>query len=819
VILARTLHEICYKAKICVQILFSSDKLASALRGFPGVPPMSPTNTLASSPHQAYALRNARSCGFARSMASNRLQRALLLLYQSALCSLALYCSVVILPQVAQAQYSCKCKSCKCGGSGACGCGCSSAKVDVAAATAQEFQPIETPVAALSAGCSGGTAAGFPCHGVNLFAHLPLGSMGGGSANLGNDISGWTSPVTGIDYALVGRTDGMRVIDLSNPANPIYLGNLPRTPGTNITPWRDMQVYDNHAYVVADFSGGTPAQRAHGMQVFNLLMLDSVDRTAAMSSPLTFTPTTTYHGFANAHNLAINEQTGYAYAVGTNTFFGGLHAVDLQNPIAPVAAGGYSGDGYNHDTSVVLYNGPDGAYSGHELSFSSNEDTLTIVDVTSKAAPLQLSRTTYPNAGYTHQGWLTSDQRYFVMNDELDERDRSDVNLTRTHVWDVSDVNAPKYLGSEPLRTAATDHDLFTDGNLVFEANYNSGLRVLDTRDIRNGELYEIGWFDIVPGTDAPGFDGAWAAFRFQSGVTVVNGINQGLFVLDTSGLAAGTPTMGVMNASFEQVERGQNPAPLALGEQVIFTGTRFPGGSSTQFDNDIQGWIGPAENSNVWHISANHMPGGASDGTNVLAIRSSLTPITVRQMLADVLAPDTLYTLSVDVGQSLLTSVNGGYDIGLYAGGTLLAHILNTDPGAPAILQGSFTTVEFTVDSRDFISLQGLPLELRLSTSRVFDVPGNGYTLFDNVSLDIQPLELDPETPAIPEPASAILLAGLLTFCRWRKPRRGHTVCKLKLELQQLEPRLTNRPRYHRDRTHAGPFLAGRDVWQLPLH
>lgn len=70
----------------------------------------------------------------------------------------------------------------------------------------------------------------------------------------------------------------------------------------------------------------------------------------------------------------------------------------------------------------MIYAGPHAAYVGHEICLNSNEDTLTIVDVTNKSAPLMLSRTGYVGRGYTHQGWLTNDQAYFLLDDELDER-------------------------------------------------------------------------------------------------------------------------------------------------------------------------------------------------------------------------------------------------------------------------------------------------------------------------------------------------------------------------------------------------------------
>ena len=38
--------------------------------------------------------------------------------------------------------------------------------------------------------------------------------------------------------------------------------------------------------------------------------------------------------------------------------------------------------------------------------------------MTDKAKPKVISRATYPKVGYTHQGWLTEDHRYFYLDDE-----------------------------------------------------------------------------------------------------------------------------------------------------------------------------------------------------------------------------------------------------------------------------------------------------------------------------------------------------------------------------------------------------------------
>jgi hypothetical protein len=53
----------------------------------------------------------------------------------------------------------------------------------------------------------------------------------------------------------------------------------------------------------------------------------------------------------------------------------------------------------------VTYTGPDAEFSGREICFLYNENTLTIADVTDKENIEQIARETYDNVYYTHQGW------------------------------------------------------------------------------------------------------------------------------------------------------------------------------------------------------------------------------------------------------------------------------------------------------------------------------------------------------------------------------------------------------------------------------
>jgi choice-of-anchor B domain-containing protein len=398
---------------------------------------------------------------------------------------------------------------------------------DLMAAFEQDKQPPETSGFMALTPCSGGSAGSYPCNNIDLMSFLPLSSIGGGN---GNDIWGWTDSLTGNEYALMGRTSGTSFVDVTDPENPVYLGNLPTH--TSNSSWRDIKVYANHAFIVSEAGG-------HGMQVFNLTQLRNV-----VSPPVTFSNSAHYNSFGNAHNIVINEATGFAYAVGTSTCSGGLHMVNIQNPTSPTNAGCVSNDGYVHDAQCVVYNGPDSAYQGREICFNSNEDTITIVDVTVKNSPVQLSRTGYSGSRYTHQGWLTEDHTHFLLDDELDEQNNG--HNTRTYIWDMTDLNAPVLIGTHTATTAAIDHNLYIKGDYAFQSNYRAGLRVLDISNISSASLTEVAYFDIYPANNNPNFNGTWSNYPyFDSGNVIVSGIEQGLFVLRPNLTPPPTPPPG----------------------------------------------------------------------------------------------------------------------------------------------------------------------------------------------------------------------------------------------------------------------------------
>ena len=355
--------------------------------------------------------------------------------------------------------------------------------------------------------------------------------MGGGRGVSLNDIWGWTDPETGAEWALLGRSNGTAFVDVSDPNNPTYVGELMLTEGSNPGFWRDIKVYKDHAFIVADGSG------SHGMQVFDLTRLRNV-----AEIPYTFDADAIYDGVHSAHNIVINEDTGFAYAVGSSsggeTCGGGLHMINIQDPINPQFAGcfsdtntGRSGTGYSHDAMCIVYHGPDADHQGKEICFGANETALSIADVSDKSSPVALSNASYPNVSYAHQGWITEDHKYFYLDDELDEL-QGRTSSTRTLVWDVTDLDDPQLVKEHQSASKSSDHNLYIRGNYMYQSNYVSGLHVLDISDPENP--VEVGYFDTLPfGENEPGFGGSWSNYPyFESGIIVVSSMGEGMFVL-----------------------------------------------------------------------------------------------------------------------------------------------------------------------------------------------------------------------------------------------------------------------------------------------
>ncbi|KAK5096262.1 hypothetical protein LTR24_002668 [Lithohypha guttulata] len=404
--------------------------------------------------------------------------------------------------------------------------------------------------------CVNGYSGEYQCNNIDMHAFLSHEDMG--SANLtGNDIWGWTSP-GGREFGIVGQTDGVAFVEVNtNTGGLDYLGRL--ATQTQVTSWRDIKVIGHHAYIGSEAIG-------HGMQIFDLnkLLGDGSSWRSWRKSrepkvyDINTDLTAWYSGFGSSHNLVSHEEVNMIYAVGgrsgansrNTTCAGGMFMVDVSDPANPYSPGCAYQDGYVHDAQCVIYKGPTVEYHGREICFNFNEDTLTIMDMTDKSAPYVISRTEYVGNAYTHQGWLTSDDmEYLLLDDELDELESvgpsNGNNRTTTYIFDVKNLHAPMNTGYYQSPAKSIDHNQYVIDGLSYQANYGSGLRIIDVsglpQDPTGANIEQTGFFDCHPEDDATNgvveFLGTWSSYPyFKSGYILLNSIERGVFSLKYKG-------------------------------------------------------------------------------------------------------------------------------------------------------------------------------------------------------------------------------------------------------------------------------------------
>lgn len=376
-------------------------------------------------------------------------------------------------------------------------CGSAFGEEELVLPSAQPAQPARdgSQNASTQAACGG-----FPCSGVRLLSWLDLAAFSTSSVN---DCWGYTSP-SGREYAVLGLRAGTAFIDITVPSGPQILASF-SGPSTSA---RDVKVVGHYAYAAGEGGGG--------VQVFDLGQIDS--------GIVTNKGSVTTGGTSATHNLAIDEVSGFLYRCrgGSN----GLRVYDLNvDPVNPPFVGSWSQQPI-HDAQVVTYTS--GAFAGRQIAYcpTSFNASMVVVDVTDKSNMTALSEATWPNAQHGHQVWLSEDLNWAYVNDEFDEPPLT----TTTYVMDVSDPANISYLTSFTNGNPAVGHNAYVKGNLIYQANYRSGLRVFDATNPT--APVESAWFDTYPLSDSANFNGLWSCYPyFPSGVVIGSDTDRGLFV------------------------------------------------------------------------------------------------------------------------------------------------------------------------------------------------------------------------------------------------------------------------------------------------
>ncbi len=314
-----------------------------------------------------------------------------------------------------------------------------------------------------------------------------------------NDIWGYHDEDTGIEYALVGRRDGVSIVSLEDLDNAQEVAFIPGPAST----WRDLKTWKKHAYVTNETSNG-------------VLVID-LSKLPAEAPYFEWTPDIADLGgtISSCHNLFIDER-GVCYLAGCNLNSGGLIYVDVHTNEGQPEVIGWNEAIYTHDVYVrdgLIYDSQ--IYRGEMAIYDHTDLTKTVL----------LGRQQTPFA-FTHNIWLSDDGNVAYTTDE-----RANAPVAAYDVSDPTDIQAlDEFRPVETIGKEVIPHNVHVWSDWLLISYYTDGGIVADASRPEN--IIEVGNFDTWLTSDG-GFDGAWGLYPYlPSGTVLVTDIANGLYVL-----------------------------------------------------------------------------------------------------------------------------------------------------------------------------------------------------------------------------------------------------------------------------------------------
>lgn len=330
------------------------------------------------------------------------------------------------------------------------------------------------------------------------FTDAQIDSLGNYAYSNGvNDVWGYVDEDDN-EYAIVGLVNGISVVDVTQPQMPleVYRDNASETP------WRDIKVYGDYAYVTDESS------ESNGLTIYDLSALPNGDVVKLKEFSGDQNP------FKTAHNIWIDEK-GRAFVVGTDRSQG-MIVFDLTvDPENPTEIGSYD-DYYFHD----IYVRNDTAYAS-----LINVGDLMLLDLSEINNPTVISRIK-TRERFTHNAWPSKNGKYVYTTDE--------VPGAEIGVFDISDASDPEKVGGYQFNIKCKEmpHNVYVDDSVVWLAYYRTGIIALNgfLPDI----LVEVDVFDTAPLDSGSGGNGVWGVYPYlPSGTILASDMQNGLFTFN----------------------------------------------------------------------------------------------------------------------------------------------------------------------------------------------------------------------------------------------------------------------------------------------
>jgi choice-of-anchor B domain-containing protein len=299
----------------------------------------------------------------------------------------------------------------------------------------------------------------------------------------------WGMVVNGREIAIVPARTGTIIYDCTDPKNPIEKGFIPGpAPGPSGYFWREAQSYGNYAYVCSE----------HGAcQVINLSNPDSPVLAGSFGSSM--------------HTVSIDQGTGMLW--GNGGAGRGCRIYNLKtNPVTPPLVTSFSSP-YVHDSLPIR---------GYVYLAQIFDGNMRIVD-TSKLPTLTTVSTTTTPGQFTHNVWVTDDDKLAITADE-----NQGGCLT---VYDISNKASPQQRATWCSPNGATVHNVFIKGKVAHFSSYSDGYWAVDLSNPTAPAA--IGQYDTSP-LSGSNYHGCWGCYPFQpSGVIYLSDMQKGFFIVE----------------------------------------------------------------------------------------------------------------------------------------------------------------------------------------------------------------------------------------------------------------------------------------------
>jgi choice-of-anchor B domain-containing protein len=314
-----------------------------------------------------------------------------------------------------------------------------------------------------------------------------------------SNICGWVDTADNKEYALVGAENGMSIVDITNPASPVEIIQIPG-PSSN---WREIKTVGNYAYVTTE--DGTI-----GLQIVELTNLPATNLAVT-----TWTPQIGPDVLETIH--ALHTDNGKIYLYGSNVGNKGAIIADVTtSPMAPIYLGSYDLR-YVHDGYVRN----DTMYAGHIY-----DGECAIVDASNPASPVVLATFETPTK-FTHNTWLSANSKICFSTDENSNSYLGAFDISNlSNIFETDRIQASPGSGSIVHNT-----HIIRKNNIDYAVTswYTEGFTITDVSHSNN--MVQVGNYDTYTGTGT-GFNGCWGVYPFfPSGTIVASDIDSGLFV------------------------------------------------------------------------------------------------------------------------------------------------------------------------------------------------------------------------------------------------------------------------------------------------